>query len=707
MTEGHGQHHPTEGVGGNHASMPQGSMQHPGQEMPIPPPKPGDQAGLTMTHGDRQKMSGGRHAGHAVADFARRFWVSLAVTIPILALSPFIQDTFGFSVGFSGDAYVLFALSAFIYIYGGKPFLLGFRRELTERNPGMMTLVALAISVAFFYSAAVTFGLPGEVFYWELATLVDIMLLGHWIEMKSVSSASRAVEELAKLLPAVAHRIADGGKTEDIPADRLVKGDRVLVKPGEKVPADGEVIDGRSAVDESMLTGESVPVEKTSGAKVIGGALNGEGSLTVKITGAGEESYLAQMARLVAEAQASKSRAQDVADRAARWLTGIAISAGLLTLLAWLAFSEEPAVFAVERMVTVMVIACPHALGLAVPLVIAVSAGLSARNGLLVRARGAFERARNIDAVVFDKTGTLTWGKFSVTDVAVLDERFDRDELLNLAAAVEAHSAHPLARAVVEAAAETRPVEAFESLPGRGARGKVRGRDVMVASPGHVGELKLDYDRSRVQPLLAQGKTVVFVVLDGAVAGVLALADVIRPESKQAVARLKAMGKRVLMMTGDREEAAARVAAELSLDEYFAGVLPEQKASKIKELQARGLSVAMTGDGVNDAPALAQADLGIAVGAGTGIAIETGDIILVRSNPLDVLAVFDLSRATYGKMVQNLAWAAGYNAVAIPAAAGIFAAWGLLLSPAAGAVLMSASTVIVAVNARRLKFARK
>lgn len=707
MTEGHGQHHPAEGAESGNAPMPHGSMEHAGHDIPPAIPGPAGQAATPMAHGGHRRMSGGRHAGHSAADFARRFWVSLAVTVPILALSPFIQDTFGFSIAFGGDVWVLFALSAFVYVYGGKPFLLGLRRELSERNPGMMTLVALAISTAFFYSAAVTLGLPGEIFYWELATLVDIMLLGHWIEMRSVSAASRAVEELAKLLPAVAHRIADSGKTEDVAVDSLVKGDRVLVKPGEKVPADGEVIDGRSSVDESLLTGESAPVEKTAGSRVTGGALNGEGSLTVTITGAGQESYLARMARLVAEAQASRSRAQDVADRAARVLTIVAVSAGLLTLAAWLMLSDEPGVFAVERMVTVMVIACPHALGLAVPLVIAVSAGLSARNGLLVRDRGAFERARNIDAVVFDKTGTLTQGKFGVTDAVVLDKRIDRDDLLNLAAAVEAHSAHPIARAVVAAAKESPPVEGFESLSGRGARGKVLGRDVLVASPGHVGELKLDYDRSKVQPLLAQGKTVVFVILDGAVAGVLALADVIRPESKQAVARLKAMGKRVLMMTGDREEVAARVAAELSLDEYFAGVLPEQKASKIKELQLRGLSVAMTGDGVNDAPALARADLGIAVGAGTDIAIETGDIILVRSNPLDVLAVFDLSRATYGKMVQNLAWATGYNAVAIPAAAGILAGWGILLSPAAGAMLMSLSTVIVAVNARLLKFGRR
>ena len=648
-------------------------------------------------------MTGGRHAGHSVADFARRFWVCLAITVPILLLSPFIQETFGFSIEFAGDEFVLFGLSTFVYVYGGWPFLTGLKRELSERNPGMMTLVALAISVAFFYSSAVTFGLAGEIFYWELATLVDIMLLGHWIEMRSVMSASEALEKLARLLPAVAHRLSADGKAEDVPIDTLVKGDQVLVKPGEKVPADGDVVSGESTVDESMLTGESTPVEKKAGGRVIGGAVNGDGSLTLMVDRTGAESYLAQMARLVAEAQGAKSRAQDVADRAARWLTVIAILGGLTTFLAWLAFSDQTAAFAVERMVTVMVIACPHALGLAVPLVVAVSTGLSARNGLLIRDRNAFERARAIDAVVFDKTGTLTLGKFGVTDVVILQEQYNRDELLKYAAAVESHSAHPIALGIVGAAPQTYEVSDFKSLSGRGAQGKVQGRDVVMASPGYLDELKLDYDRSRVEGLIKQGKTVVFAVIDNSVAGAVALADVIRPESKQAVEALKQLGKRVLMMTGDREEVAAWVASELGLDEYFAGVLPEQKTSKIKELQSRGLSVAMTGDGVNDAPALAQADLGIAVGAGTEIAQATADVILVRSNPLDVLSIFELSKATYRKMQQNLGWATGYNALAIPAAAGVFYGFGILLVPAAGAVLMSLSTVIVAVNARLLR----
>ncbi|MEN8614945.1 copper-translocating P-type ATPase [Dehalogenimonas sp. THU2] len=623
-----------------------------------------------------------------------------------MALSPLIQDFLGFELVFTGDAYVLWALSAFVYVYGGWPFLSGLKRELGERNPGMMTLIALAISVAFFYSSAVTFGLEGEVFYWELATLVDVMLLGHWIEMRSIMSASEALEKLARLLPAVAHQLSAGGKAEDVPIGSLVKGDTVLIKPGEKIPVDGDVISGESAVDESMLTGESMPVEKKAGGRVIGGAVNGEGSLTVTVNRTGTESYLAQMARLVAVAQGAKSRAQDLADRAARWLTFIAISAGALTLIAWLSFSDEPVVFAVERMVTVMVIACPHALGLAVPLVVAVSTGISARNGLLIRDRNAFERARAIDAIVFDKTGTLTLGKFGVTDVVPLNERFDRDELLKHAAAVESHSAHPIARGIIEATPEAYEVADFKSLSGRGARGKVQGREVIVASPGHVEELKLAYDRPKVDALFKQGKTVVFIVIDGAVAGAVALADIIRPESRQTVEALKKMGKRVVMMTGDREEVARWVASELGLDEYFAGVLPEEKASRIKELQGRGLSVAMTGDGVNDAPALAQADLGIAVGAGTEIAQATADIILVRSDPGDVLSIFELSQATYRKMQQNLGWATGYNALAIPAASGVFYSFGILLVPAVGAALMSLSTVIVAVNARLLRFKR-
>ncbi|APV45473.1 Cu2+-exporting ATPase [Dehalogenimonas formicexedens] len=653
---------------------------------------------------DHQKMNDGRHAGHATADFARRFWISLAITLPILVLSPFIQDILGLTISLPGGDALLWVLAAFVYVYGGWPFLAGFKRELSGRNPGMMTLIALAISVAFFYSSAVTFGLNGEIFYWELATLVDIMLLGHWIEMRSVGGASRAVEEMAKLLPAIAHRLSENGITADVSVDQLVRDDRVLVKPGEKIPADGNVTHGQSSVNEALLTGESLPVEKTSGSTVIGGSLNGDGSLTVQVTGTGEQSYLSRVARLVAEAQKSKSRAQDVADRAARWLTAIAISAGFLTLLGWLIFSSRQSDFAVERMVTVMVIACPHALGLAVPLVIAVSTSLSARSGLLIRDRNAFERARSVNAVVFDKTGTLTEGKFGISDVLVLDDRFSREEILKYAVSVEKHSSHPIANSVAAGAPATFPAEDFKSLPGRGARARVEGREVMVVSPAYLDEAKIGYfDREKVETALNQGKTVVFAVIDGIAVGAIVLADVVRPESKSAVAALKALGKRVLMMTGDREEVARWVASETGVDEYFAGVLPDQKAAKIRELQAGGLTVAMTGDGVNDAPALAQADIGIAVGAGTEIAIETGDIVLVRSSPSDVVRIFELSRATYGKMVQNLAWATGYNAIAIPAAAGVFTSFGLLLSPAAGAVLMSLSTVIVAINAQLLK----
>lgn len=672
---------------GNHS-------EHDSASMAMPPTGPHSQG--------QHPSQNDRHAGHMTADFLHRFWICLVVTLPILILSPLIQDVLGYNLTFTGAGFLLWALAGFVYLYGGWPFLKGLVRELKDRNPGMMTLVALAISVAYLYSSAVTLGLEGEIFYWELATLVDIMLIGHWLEMRSVTGASKAIEELAKLLPSVAHRLNADGKTEDVPIDSLHKDDKVLIKPGEKIPADGEVISGESAVNESMLTGESIPLTKKAGTKVIGGSINGEGSITIIVTGIGAESYLSQMAKLVAEAQAVKSRSQDVADRAARWLTIIAVAAGLTTLVVWLIASNQTPSFALERMVTVMVIACPHALGLAVPLVVAVSTSLSARRGLLIRDRNAFERARAIDTVVFDKTGTLTLGKFGLSDVVMLSD-IDKDELLSYAAAVEAHSAHPIAQAIVDSAKSRIEVENFKSLTGRGAQGKVKGHDVLVVSPGYLEENKLEYDQQKVKPLLEQGKTVVFVVVDGIVSGALALTDMIRPESKEAVADLKRLGKRVVMLTGDREEVAQRVAGELGLDEYFAQVLPESKASKIKELQSRGLSVAMTGDGVNDAPALAQADLGIAIGAGTDIAQAVADIILVRSNPEDVLSIFELSRATYRKMVQNLGWATGYNVLAIPAAAGVFIGWGILLSPAIGAVLMSLSTVIVAINARLLR----
>jgi len=672
----------------------------------------GDHAApMNMEHGTetpntRPDSGPADHHAHNVADFKRRFWISLIVTVPVLALSPMVQHFLGFGerFRFAGDGYILFLLSSFIFFYGGFPFLKGLRDELKAARPGMMTLIALAIMTAYAYSSAVVFGLSGEVFFWELATLIDIMLLGHWIEMRSVMGASRALEELARLMPSEAHRQGPDGTVTDVPLHELKAGDRVLVKPGEKVPADGAVFEGETSVNEAMLTGESRPVAKGAGAVVIGGSINGEGSMVVEIRKTGKDSYLSQVMDLVRQAQESRSRTQDLANRAALWLTLIAIGAGALTLLAWLAFADKPFAFALERMVTVMITACPHALGLAVPLVVAVSTALSAKNGLLIRDRAAFERARKMQAVIFDKTGTLTEGRFGVTNILALDAEIDEDTLVRYAAAVEAHSEHPIAKGIVSARPkDVPPVAEFKALPGRGAEGRVNGRDVKVVSPGYLKEYGIEMTDARIEHLSSQGKTVIFVLVDGRLAGALALADVIRPESREAVAKLKAMGIQCMMLTGDNRLVAKWVAEELGLDDYFAEVLPREKADKIKEVQARGLVVAMVGDGVNDAPALAQADIGIAIGAGTDVAVETADIVLVKSNPLDVVAILGLARATYRKMVQNLAWATGYNAFAIPLAAGVLYKFGILLSPAMGAVLMSLSTVIVAINARLLK----
>ncbi len=661
-------------------------------------------------HAGHEQDAGGHHDHHAhmVADFRRRFWISLILTGPILLLSPLIQQLLGLDgrLAFTGDRQVLWLLSSVVYFYGGWPFLKGLYDELARRQPGMMTLIAVAISTAYLYSSAVVFGLAGKIFFWELATLIDIMLLGHWIEMKSVMGASRALEELARLMPSEAHRVRDDGSIEDVPLDQLQAGDRVLVKPGEKIPADGEVVEGRSSVNEAMLTGESVPVAKQAGDTVIGGAINGEGSLTIVVRKTGEESFLSQVIDLVREAQAAKSRTQDLANRAAVWLTAVALGGGALTLIVWYGVLGKDFVFALERTVTVMVIACPHALGLAVPLVVAVSTALAAGNGLLIRDRTAFEAARKLDAIIFDKTGTLTEGRFGITDTLVFDPALDEASLQRLAAAVEVHSEHPIAQAIAQAVPNPPDVSGFRAIPGKGAEGRVEGREVKVISPGYVRELGLQVDEPRIDALSEQGKTVVFVLVDGNVAGAIALADIIRPESREAIARLKGMGIRTMMLTGDNRKVARWVSEAIGLDEYFAEVLPQEKASKVKAVQARGLTVAMTGDGVNDAPALAQADVGIAIGAGTDVAVETADIVLVRSNPRDVVAIIQLSRATYRKMIQNLWWAAGYNIVAIPVAAGVLYGFGILLGPAMGAALMSLSTVIVAINARLLKVKR-
>ena len=646
-----------------------------------------------------------------VADFRLRFWVSAVLTVPVLTLSPMIQGFLGLTeaLAFPGSDYVQFGISAAVFFYGGWPFLKGLATELAARRPGMMTLIALAISVAFFYSSAVVFGLAGNVFFWELVTLIDIMLLGHWIEMKSILGASGALEALVRLLPATAHRVTDGGETEEVPITDLLPGNKVLIKPGEKVPIDGIILKGQSSFNESMLTGESRPVEKGEGQEAVGGAVNGEGAVTLEIRKTGDQTYLSQVIDMVKRAQETRSRTQDLANRAALWLTYIALSVGGATLAVWLGVGQSFN-FALERMVTVMVIACPHALGLAVPLVVAVSTKLTAQNGLLIRDRAAFERARNLQAVIFDKTGTLTEGRFGVSDVVPLDGN-DENQVLSWAAALERQSEHPIATGIVALAAERKlalkPVEDFRNLTGQGAEAKVDGRAVKVVSPGFLRANNLTVTSDAVTRLAEQGKTVVYVVLDGKVIGAVALADIIRKESFAAVAGLKKMGIQCMMLTGDATAVARTVAAELGLDDYFAEVLPAQKVEKVREVKARGLSVAMIGDGVNDAPALVESDLGIAIGAGTEVAIESADVVLVRSDPRDVFAILALSRATYGKMIQNLLWATGYNTVAIPLAAGIAYPWGLLLSPALGAAFMSLSTVIVAINAKLLERARK
>lgn len=670
-----------------HTGHDMGSKSEP--QMAVKPEKP-------MAHADHQAM--------VIADFKRRFWISLLFTIPVLLLAGDVQQLLGIrgTLRFAGESYVSWVLSSFIYFYGGYPFLKGFFSEIKSKTPGMMILIAVAITTAYVYSSAVVFGLSGSVFFWELATLVSIMLLGHWIEMRSILGASKAVEELAKLMPSEAHKIMPDGEIKDVPLQELVVGDKVIVKPGEKIPADGGVVEGESSVNEAMLTGESQPVNKKTGSIVIGGSINGEGSVTVEVKKTGTDSYLSQVIELVKHAQESKSKTQDLANRAAQWLTILTLGGGAITLILWITILKADLAFSLERMVTVMIIACPHALGVAIPLVVAVSTAISAKNGLLIRDRSAFEQARNIQAIIFDKTGTLTEGKFGVTDIISFNGKADK-EILKYAASVEAYSEHPIARGVVASVEERFPIDSFLAIPGKGAEAKVKGKDVKVVSPGYLKEAGITVNDDRLEKLALQGKTVVFVLIGGALDGAIALADIIRPESKMAIARLKAMGIKCMMLTGDNKLVAKWVAEEIGLDEYFAEVLPEQKAAKVKEVQSRGLKIAMTGDGVNDAPALAQADVGIAIGAGTDVAIETSDIILVRSNPLDVVTIISLAKATYRKMIQNLAWATGYNVVALPLAAGALYAYGILLTPAIGAIFMSLSTLIVSVNSRFLK----
>ena len=652
------------------------------------------------------------HAGHSVGMFRDRFWLSLVLTIPAVIWSEHIEMLLGYRApAIPGERWIPAIFGTFVFLYGGRAFLQGAWRELRARLPGMMTLISLAIIVAFVFSWVVQLGLiRADALWWELATLVTIMLLGHWIEMRSIQRAQGALEELAKLLPDTATRITDAGE-EQVPITALRNGDIVLVRPGESAPADGAVRSGESSVNESMITGESRPVKKRAGDAVIAGTINGEGSLRVEVTGTGDDTKLSKIMRLVADAQRSKSRAQVLADRAAQMLTGVAIAAALLTMVVWQLLGA-PVDFAIERTVTVLVIACPHALGLAVPLVVAISTTLGARAGLLVRDRRGLEEARLVDTVIFDKTGTLTLGEFRVVDVAVADG-MKPDDALRIAAAIESESEHPIARGIVKTAAERRlqvpAIQGFRALPGKGVAASVEGVEYRMGGPA-----LLNAESARVAPALAEkasaaagrAQSAIYLLRDGVALAVFAVADAIRPESREAIEALHKRGIEVAMLTGDARAVADAVAKDLGIDTVFAEVLPEDKASKVQELQKRGRKVAMVGDGVNDAPALATADIGIAIGAGTDVAVEAGHIVLVRSDPRDIPRIVTLSRATYRKMIQNLWWAAGYNIVAIPLAAGVLAPRGILLTPALGAVLMSASTVIVAINAQLLKRVR-
>ncbi|MFL5494451.1 MAG: heavy metal translocating P-type ATPase [Gemmatimonadales bacterium] len=656
-----------------------------------------------------------KHAGHSVAMFRDKFWLSLLLTIPILIWGHMVPRTLGYTPPALPGAHLIPpVLGTAVYAYGGWPFIQGAWRELEARLPGMMTLIALAITVAFVFSLAVTLGYPGMPLWEELATLVAIMLLGHWIEMRSVTQAQGALAELAKLLPNTAARIVGEGtgeRVEEVALATLREGDLVLVRPGASVPADGEVSEGHSSINESLITGESRPVPKQANDRVIAGTVNQAGSLRIRVTGTGGRTTLAGIMRLVDQAQSSRSRAQALADRAASWLTLVALGAGALTLAVWLAAGASGA-FAVERLVTVLVIACPHALGLAVPLVIAISTTLGARSGLLVRDRRGLEEARLVDTIVFDKTGTLTLGEHRVVGLRST-EGLPEPEALRLAAAVERDSEHPMARAIVSSA-HARNLDVpratdFEAIPGHGVQASLDGRRLAVGGPNLMLRLRVAPPsglRSFAEEAAARGESVIYLIERDHALAALAIADAIRPESAAAVERLHALGLEVAMLTGDAQAVADAVARELGIDRVFAQVLPEAKAARIEELQAQGKRVAMVGDGVNDAPALATADVGIAMGAGTDVAVEAGDVVLVRSDPRDIPRILALSRASYRKMVQNLWWASGYNIIAIPLAAGVLARAGILLSPAVGAVLMSVSTVIVAANAQLLRRAK-
>jgi len=668
----------------------------------------------TMTHDHHGSMGG--HDGHAgmehadhhkmmAMDFKKRFYVSFVIMIPVLLLSPMIQGFMGVDWRFAGDQYIVAALATLLYFYGGKPFLTGSIDEINKKSPAMMTLVAMSITVSYVYSLLTVFFIEGNDFFWELATLIVIMLLGHWIEMKSVIGASKALDELAKLMPETAHRIKTADELEEVKVTELIKGDRILVKPGEKIPIDGQVFEGTSYVNESMLTGESVPVEKKADDEVVGGAINTDGILKIEVLRIGSEMFLSQMIELVKDAQKSKSKTERLADQAAKWLFYIATTVGIITFTVWMVVSADLN-FAITRAVTVIVISCPHALGLAIPLVTAVTTSIAAQHGLLIRNRAAFENARKMTSIVFDKTGTLTEGEFEVTDLVSAQD--NDDQLLSFAASLEINSEHPIAEGIVKEAKnkgiKLMPVVNYKNITGEGLSAEIDKQQVKIVSPGFMKKVQVSFDQEKFQNLADAGKTVVFVLLDNALLGMIALSDKIKDEAEAAISGLHAMGIETVLLTGDNQTVAKRVGTALKMDQIIAEVLPEDKVNQVSMLINQGKNVAMTGDGVNDAPALAKADLGIAIGAGTDVAIEAADVILVKSNPNDVVSLIGLSKKTYQKMIQNLVWATAYNLITLPLAAGILYNQGILVSPAIGALLMSLSTVIVAINARLIKF---
>lgn len=658
------------------------------------------------SHKPKEQHSHHDHHAHMIENFKKKLWISLLVSIPILILSPMLQNLLDYNLSFPGSKILLFLLASFVFFYGGQPFLSGAKTELfKDRTPGMMTLISLAIVASYVYSSLTTFFIEGSDFYFELATLIIVMLLGHWIEMKSQMGASKALEELNELMPNEAHKLDQEGNVTDVSVEELHPDDHILVKSGEKIPLDGEILEGESTLDESMLTGESVPIDKKVGDDVIGGSINGNGVLTVQVKKVGSDTYLSQVVELVKNAQATKSRAQGFADLVAKWLFYIAVASGIATLAYWIVATDFE--FALQRMVTVLIIACPHALGLAMPLVSAVSTSIAAKEGLLIRNRTQFESVRKIDKVVFDKTGTLTEGQFGVGHILPV-KGIKEDDLLQIAYSVESQSDHPIAKGIVREG-EKRGlsklvVTDFENLTGRGLKATIEKEAISILSPGAMKEREFSFDMNHFSELAGEGKTVVFVLKEDILQGMLALSDIIRSSAYETIQKLSERGIESIMITGDNEKVAQNVGKQLGLTQVVAEVLPDEKSKHIQRLKEnRTKKVAMVGDGINDAPALAEADIGIAIGAGTDVAIETADIVLVDSDPRDVLNVINLSKATHRKNVQNLVWAAGYNIIAIPLAAGVLINQGIVITPAIGAAVMSLSTIIVAINARLLK----